>query len=134
MVSRQESLGGVSASVALHIAARRYCLERHAYWCQRYSEIVRKKGDRQRDGYHYTPEALATFPRYNMLNAIRVELERIDPANLGDAEETRALLVLAGEMAQDEFTQKPIGEIDERAMADERRDFCRYIGGLEKAD
>jgi hypothetical protein len=124
----------VNASLALHTAARRYCLERHAYWCQRYSEIARKPGDRQRDGYHYTPEALATFPRYNVLNAIRVELERIDPANLGEVEQTRALLVRAGETAQDDFTQMPIGEIDERASAEERGDFCRYISGLKSCD
>jgi hypothetical protein len=124
----------VNASLALHTAARRYCFERHAHWCQRYSEIVRHRGDRQRDGYHYTPEALATFPRYNVLNAIRVELERIDPAKLGDVEDTRALLVLVGETAQDDFTQKPIGEIDARTMADERADFCRYLGGLKIAD
>ena len=80
------------------------------------------------------PKALATFPRYNLLNAIRVELERIDPANLDEVEETRTLLVLAGETAQDDFTQKPIGEIDERAMAEERGDFCRYIGGLKNSD
>ena len=65
----------VNTSLALHNAARRYCLDRHAYWCERYSEIFRNRGDRQRDGYHYTPEALATFPRYQVLNAIRVELK-----------------------------------------------------------
>ena len=124
----------MNASLALHTAARRYRLERHAYWCERYSEIVRKREDRQRDGYHYTPEALATFPRYNVLNAIRVELERIDPANLGDVDDTRACLVLAGETAQDDFTQKPSGEIDERAMAEEGGEFCRYIDGLQVAD
>jgi hypothetical protein len=124
----------VNASLALHTAARRYCLERHAYWCQRYSEIVRKRGDRQRDGYHYTPEALATFPRYNVLNAIRVELERIDPANLGGLDETKSLLVLAGETAQDDFTKKPIGEVSERAMSEQRADFCRYIGGLKNSE
>jgi hypothetical protein len=118
----------------LHTAARRYCLERHAYWSQRYSEIVRKRGDRLRDEYHYTPEALATFPRYNVLNAIRVELERMDPAKLGDVDGTRKLLVLAGETAQDDFTEKPIGEIDKRAMAEERGEFCRYVVALGLAD
>jgi len=124
----------VNAPLALHTAARRYCLERHAYWCERYSEIVRKEGDRQRDGYHYTPEALATFPRYNVLNAIRVELERIDPAKLADLENTRTLLALAGETAEDDFTRRPISEIDERAMAEERQAFCRYMGALRLSD
>lgn len=120
----------MNAAVGLHTAARRYCLERHAYWCKRYSEIVRKGGDRQR-GYHYTPEALATFPRYNVLNAIRIEIERIDPADLLDVDNTRQRLVLAGETAQDDFTARPIGEIDKRTMAEERTNFCRYIGSFE---
>jgi hypothetical protein len=120
----------VNVSLALHTAARRYCLERHAYWCGRYSEIVH----RQPDGYHYTPEALATFPRYNILNAIRVEVERIDPAKLGDPGGTKALLVLAGEIAEDDFTRPPIGEIDERAMAEEREAFCAYMAGLAPTD
>ena len=124
----------MNSSLALHTAARRYCLERHAYWCDRYSEIVRQGGDRQRDGYHYTPEALATFPRYNVLNAIRIELERMDPTKFADLENTRSLLVVAGETAADEFTRKPLGEIDALAMAEERASFCRHIRGLKLSD
>src|SRR5262245_30510476 len=119
---RQRPLGdaAVNASLALHTAARRYCLDRHAYWCRRYSETLRRRGDLPRGVYQYSKEALATFPRYNVLNAIRVEIERMDPTKLGDLEDTRGLLILAGEQAQDAFTQEPIGEIDERAMAEER--------------
>jgi hypothetical protein len=124
----------VNAPLALHTAARRYCLERHAYWSERFSEIVRKSADQQRDGYHYTPEALATFPRYNVLNAIRIELERLDPDRLGDLDNTRALLVLAGATAEDDFTRRPIGEIDERVMTEERDAFCRYLHGLKPSD
>jgi hypothetical protein len=124
----------VNESLALHTAGRRYCLDQHAYWCERYSEIVRKRGDRQRDSYHYTPEALTTYPRYNLLNAIRVELERMNPANLDDVEDTRALLVLAGETAEDDFTRKPIGAIDARAMTEEREAFCRFIAGAKISD
>lgn len=124
----------MNAALALHIAARRYCLERHAYWCERYSEIVRKGGGRQSDGYHYTPAALATFPRYNVLNAIRVEVERMDPAKLGDLENTRGLLVLAGETAEDDFTRQPISGIDTRAMTEEREAFCRFISTTKPPD
>src|SRR5207302_656678 len=120
----------VNAAFALHTAARRYCLERHAYWCERYSEIVRRGGDRKRDGYHYTPEALATFPRYNVLNAIRVELERIHPGTLGDFEAAKALLLRIGQTAADDFTRQPTDRIRQRLIAEEREAFCRYIGGL----
>ena len=124
----------MDSALALHTAARRYCLDQHAFWCERYSEIVRRHGDRRRDGYHYTPEALATFPRYNVLNAIRVEIERIDPSNLIDSEETRARLVLVGRTATDDVSRKPMGQIDQRAMAEEREAFTRYIGALSPSE
>jgi hypothetical protein len=135
-VHQQDTLeeADVNASLALHTAARRYCLDRHAYWCARYSEIISKRGDRQPDGSHYTPAALATFPRYNVLNAIRVEVERIDSAKLDDVESTRVLLVLAGETAEDDFTRQPISEIDAGAMTEEREAFCRFIGGARVSD
>jgi len=121
----------VNPSWALHTAARRYCLERYAYWRDRYSEITRDGGGRQPDGYHYTPEALSTFPRYNVLNAIRVEVERMDPTEFTDLEKTRSLLVMAGATADDEFTREPIGEIDARVMVEERASFSRHVAGLE---
>lgn len=124
----------MNATLRLHTAARRYCFDRHALWCERYSEIVRKGKDRQRDDYHYTDEALATFPRYNILNAIRIELERIDPATLDDLEAARELLILAGEVAEDDFTRRPISEIEQRAMAEEREAFCCRIRGLTASD
>jgi hypothetical protein len=124
----------VEAGTAIHVAARRYCLERYSLWAQRYAEIVRRGGDRERDGYHYTLEALATFPRYNFLNAIRVELERIDPSELRDIESAKAWVVGAGETANDEFTRKPIGAIEQRAIAEERAAFRDYIRGLSPGD
>lgn len=120
----------MDTALALHTAARRYCIERHSYWCERYVEIARAGGDRQTDSRHYTREALATFPRYNVLNAIRVELERTDPAIFRDVEEARAFIVLAGEAAEDDFTRHPISEVDARAMNEEREGFCRYVRGL----
>jgi hypothetical protein len=117
----------------MHTAGRRYCMERRAFWCARYAEMVRAGGDRENDGYHYTPEALATFPRYNVLAAIRVELEKLDPIQLPGVEETRELLVLAGRIAQSGFTQA-MGPIDARAMQEEREAFCRYIEELGLSD
>lgn len=122
----------MNAALALHTAARRYCLEQHTLWCGRYAEIVRE-ANRQHVGYHYTPEALATFSRYNVLNAIRVEIERMDPEKLGDLESVKTWLVLIGEAAEDESTRST-DEIAKRAMTDEREDFCRYIRVLMLPD
>lgn len=85
----------------MHAAARQHCLERYAYWCDRYSEIVGKGGDRA--GYQSTAEALRTFPRYNVLNAIRIELKRMERTEFSDLEKTRSLFVMSGETVGDEF-------------------------------
>ncbi len=119
---------------ALHTAARRYCNEQYNHWAAQYSEISRAGRDRTADGYHYTPEALDVFPRYNVLNAIRVEIERIDSKELTDRNKTRDLIILAGTDADDDFTRKPIGEIDANAMANERKSFCAFICGLLDAE
>lgn len=81
-----------------------------------------------------TPEALGTFPRYNVLNAIRVELERIDPSELGDLRAAKMRLLCVGETPNDDFTLTPIGAIDQRAIAEERAAFCSYIGELSAID
>jgi hypothetical protein len=124
----------VNIALALHTAARRYCLDRYAFWCERYAEIANRAGDRESDGYHYTPEALSTFPRYNVVNAILVEIERIHPGSLGDFEETKALLICVGRIGEDDCTRKPIGRIDERAIEEERDAFCRFVSELSPSD
>ena len=40
----------------------------------------------------------------------------------------------AGETANHHFTRKPIGEIDQRATAEERTAFCDFIRGLSHSD
>lgn len=118
--------------IAVHTAARRYCLDRVAFWSRQYSEIVRNGRDRQSNGY--TLEALSTFPRYNVLNAIRVELERIDPTELPDFETAKEYVILVGESANDVFTVEPNGEIQRVTMAEERASFCEYLRGITLAD
>lgn len=122
----------MDVGVAIHTAARHYCLERHAHWAELYMVMVR--GNRDRDGYHYTPDALNTFPRYQILNAIRVELETIDPAGLSTFESARELAALAGETADDLFTRNPSEVVQERAMAEEREAFREYVLGLTRDD
>jgi hypothetical protein len=121
---------------ALHTAARRYCVDQVAYWSNRYSELGRQGKDRvdTDDGWTYTPEALATFPRYNVLNAIRVELERLDPEKLVELPLTRELVLLAGATAEDDFTRKPLGAIDAAAISDGREAFCQFVVSLSAAD
>lgn len=119
---------------ALQAAARRYCNERFKHWSTKYSEIVRGGRDRASDGYHYTSEALRVFPRYNVLKAIRVEIEGLEPAELVDLAETRELILIAGRDANDDFTRNPLGPIDADAMADEREAFCNFVCRLSDVE
>jgi hypothetical protein len=120
----------VNLAQSLHTAARRYCIEQFNHWVTEYSAICRAGRERAAGGYHYILEALGAFPRYNALNAIRVELERIDPNELNDLDQTRELVVLVGTAAEDDFTREPIGQIDAHVMANERNSFCEFVLGL----
>lgn len=113
----------------LHSAARQYCEDQYRVWSEKYSRLAAEGGDR--NGYYYTPEAYRTFPRYQVLDAVRTELERLTGADLEDIDEARDLLVLAGETAQSDST-----EYDDRdaqqAVAEERQKFVDHLRSLSK--
>ncbi|MFB3429826.1 MAG: hypothetical protein ACFHWZ_15910 [Phycisphaerales bacterium] len=113
---------------ALHTAARRYCDQQYRYWTEQYYELMRSGGDRA--GPNYTPAALDIFPRYNVLSAIRVEIERFDPDELHGFDETLELMHLAVGTATDEFTRRPINSIAADAMQAERDSLCTYLDSL----
>src|SRR6476620_379294 len=77
-----------------HNSIRRYCMERRSIWAGKYSAI--QAGGRDRVGRVYTDEALATFPRYTILDAILEEIERYRPSEfacLEDAKEFYKIVV-----------------------------------------
>ncbi len=114
-------MGAVDSRLALHTAARRYLIERRRTLIERYSELP--NGGRAADGYHYTSEAKDTFPRYNVLNAILVEVERLDPDALPSHGELFDWLRTAGEAAEDMLTSGKHGRTEKKAMQDERTRF-----------
>src|SRR5580698_2053431 len=103
----------MNTAQALHSAARRYCIDNHRHWCEVYASFPNQGS--ARDGY--TPKALDTFPRYNMLNAILVAVETIDSEILDDFEKAKSLVVNAGAMADDDFTRNPHSEIAVNAQS-----------------
>ena len=62
-------------------------MERHSYWTNKYAEL--SSAGKDRAGYGYTDEALSTFPRYNVLNAILFEVERYRPEEFGTLDEAK---------------------------------------------
>ncbi|GAA2568199.1 hypothetical protein GCM10010435_47530 [Winogradskya consettensis] len=101
-------------------AARRYLMARYDELQTRYS-LLPGGG---REGYHYTTEAKQIFPRYNVVEAILTEVERLDPESLPAVETVAEWLFVAAEAAQSPFTELPNDEIETEAIALERRLFA----------
>ena len=134
-------VAAMSAVEDLHTAARRYCADRAALWSGRYADLrAGEERERRRSGipepttYSYSPEALATFPRYNVLHAVQAAVEAFTPADFASLDEARELLAAAGESAENVFTRPPNGEIERRAMDEERTLFADYMRGVSKDD
>ena len=113
----------------LHNAARRYCIDEHAERWDRYQQLVAAHGERltTRSGsWEYSDAAFDLFPRYQVLEAIRTEVERLVPAEFESVEALRFMLEAAGETANDQFTkfEHPVAR---RAADDERRRFVEFV-------
>ena len=102
---------------ALHTAARRYCMDRSSMWKSHYDD---EEAGREAEGMYppreddYLPEDYEVFPRYNVLDAILVEVQRITPDDVSTTDQMRDLLVSAGRTAESPFTQEPENDIERR--------------------
>ena len=103
---------------SLHTAIRRYCFDRYSYWSTRYGELISRGADRI--GNKYTEEALDAFPRYNVIDAITVEVERCRPQDLSSLDEAKTIFRAVCASAQSIFTQPPNGQLEQTAMNEER--------------
>lgn len=118
----------MDAPLALHTAARRWLMERHARWAERFAEIG--GGNRTTP----TPRDLDTFPRFHAAEAMLEGVESLrpeEPASLADARER---IAAAATGAQTMFTEAPHGEIEARAMAEERAAFAAFVRGVGEAE
>ena len=116
---------------ALHTAARRYCLARHQLWTTRYADL--RRGREHRVPYSYTRQDRDTFPRYHVMDAVRIEIERWVPEDFDSLTETLDLLVAAAQSATTIFTQN-LGEIEQRATDNERQQLIAYLRSLGSQD
>ena len=115
---------------SLHTAIRRYCMENHFYWSEKYSEL--NTGGAGRSGY--TDEQLATFPRYNLLDAILFEVERYRPEEFKTLDEAKRFFCLVASDAESIFTKPPNGTIEESVMIEERNKLSKFINELTHND
>jgi hypothetical protein len=108
----------------LHVAARRYCADRFGFWAKNYQRLVESGSDRR--GADYTPEAYRTFPRYQVLDAIRTDLERLTGTDVGTVDDAREMFALAGFTAGSAFTSYDRPEA-RAAVLEEREAFPRFV-------
>jgi len=109
----------------LHTAARQYCQDRWSFWVRRYKERA--------IGVDH-PEAQNMYPRYNVLAAILVDVESVEPDDVDTVDALRSVLVMAGQTAEDAFTRAPQSAIAARAMQEERALFSAYVCDLSLHD
>ncbi|BCJ75197.1 hypothetical protein CS0771_47410 [Catellatospora sp. IY07-71] len=109
----------------LHWASRRYLTARYEALWREYGRLP--NDGRQADGYHYTTEAKRIFPRYNVVDAMLMEVERLDPDRLPGVDVVTNMMLAAAASADSPFTEPPYDQVQAEAMADERRLFAAKV-------
>ncbi|MDG1808322.1 MAG: hypothetical protein P8I27_10510, partial [Pirellulaceae bacterium] len=117
-----------TAAAALHNAVRQYCYDQHRHWSSLYASTPKNDSS---GSYSYSDRQLDVFPRYNVLNAIRVAVESLDPEALGDFTATQRALESLGACADDDFTNNPLGDIARNAQDEERAKFSAFVRELD---
>jgi hypothetical protein len=115
-------------SVTLHVAARRYLIQRYDELAGRYAALPNH--GRTEDGDHYRPEAWQIFPRYNVVAAILEHVERLDPDRLPDLSGLVDALTDAADIAESVFTRPVPSAVAGQVMADERERFGIVVRDL----
>lgn len=111
---RRDGENRVVDASTLHHAARRYLIERYDELCRAYAKLPQRRGS---DGYSL--RARRIFPRYKLVQAILVEVERLDPDNPPDLPGLAAALDRATGRAQSSSTEHLDGAVELEAVAQE---------------
>ncbi|SHN13758.1 hypothetical protein [Roseibium suaedae] len=121
----------MTESLDLHTFARRYCIDRIAYWHNKYRPIERNEINSIGSGRHKTTDAAYDiFPRYNILAEILLSVETLDSDNLPEFKKLAELLSNFGHSAKSDFTSNHDNSTAHSAEQEERYTF---IEAVEKA-
>ncbi|WP_431882928.1 hypothetical protein [Micromonospora gifhornensis] len=112
-------------STTLHWASRRYLMSRYEELQSEYGRLP--DGGRRADGYHFTTEAKRIFPRYTVVDAMLMEVERLDPDRLPAVDVLVSMMLAAADSADSPLTDPPYDEVEAPAAADERRLFAAKV-------
>jgi hypothetical protein len=116
----------------LHTAIRRYCIDYSSFYWGKYYEIV--SAGTERSGSGYTDEALYIFPRYNLLDAILIEVESYSSEDFQTLEEMKHFFCLIAIETENESTKPRDNEVERKAIDEERKALCKFIEQLTEQD
>jgi len=125
----------VEPNLAIHTAARRFCIEQDAYWSKEYAELQSsgkaQVHDRRSSAWHYSDLAYEMFPRYRLAQATLKEVESILPQGSNSLNELRNLLIACGQSAlgllKEEFRENKTAQ---RALSAESSEFIQFLTSL----
>jgi hypothetical protein len=98
-------------------------MDRFDELCRMYDRVPHQRGP----VWRYSRRELRIFPRYNVVEAMLVEVERLDPDQLPDVRTLAAALDRAAWVGQSLLTDPPGGELQAEVMQDERRLFSEAV-------
>jgi hypothetical protein len=106
---------------ALITIARRYCMDNHFYWYNKYIK------ERTGNDFPYTDNDYNLFPRYNVLGAILQGVESLVGQAFPSIHACKLALKHIGFSSQNASTKGKHNIISDNAMEDERNKFTRFI-------
>jgi hypothetical protein len=98
-------------------------MDRFDELCRMYDKVPHERGP----GWRYSRRELRIFPRYNVVAAMLVEVERLDPDHLPDVQRLAAELDRAAWVAESRSTDPPGGEVQAEVMEHERQLFSSAV-------
>ena len=113
-------------------AVRRYCIKNSSHWKEKYYEVASSGKDRA--GFGYTDEALYMFPRYVLLDAILIEVEKFRPDEFRSLDEAKRFMTLLADETQDSSYAPQKDEIEKRAIKEERIALGKFIEQISEVD
>lgn len=113
---------------ALITTARRYCIDNHSYWANRYSNEMSNNNN------PYSDNDYNLFPRYNALAAILIGVETFVGHIFASLDNGKKELKQTGLTSQTPFTTGRQNDIAINAIQDERNKFVKFIDNITDSD
>lgn len=115
---------------ALITIARRYCLDNHSYWADKYS----KERSENVFPFTYSDSDYNLFPRYNALSAILSGVETLVGQTFTSIDSCRQQLKEIGLTSHSPFTTGTQNDISRNAIQDERNKFVEFTDMVADRD